>query len=211
MSTENIPVFPLNTPLLPGCRLPLQIFEKRYLDMVAWCMKQDQGFVVTLLQPGSERREVIHPDQEIADTTPFYGVGTLARIVDFGQRENGLLSISIEGGPRMELTEVSQQADGLWTAHPVPLPESGTTGESDLDSLRDLLEQVLRVNGMKEETAEAYSSEQVMNYLIMLLPIPAPEKQQLIACSNLHERWLGLKRAITGLIEPQDQPGTGSH
>ncbi|MBA54827.1 MAG: peptidase S16 [Pseudomonadales bacterium] len=211
MSTEAIPVFPLNTPLLPGCRLPLQIFEKRYLDMVAWCMKQDQGFVVTLLQPGSERREVIRPDQEATETTPFYGIGTLARIVDFGQRENGLLAISIEGGPRMELTDVSQQADGLWTAHPLPLPESGETGDSDLESLRDLLEQILRVNGMKDDAAEDYTSEQVMNYLVMLLPIPTTEKQELISCGNLHERWQGLKRAITGLIERQDESGPSSH
>lgn len=211
MSTEVIPVFPLNTPLLPGCRMPLQIFEKRYLDMVAWCMKQDQGFVVTLLHPGSERREVIHPDQTPVANTPFYGVGTLARIVDFGQRDNGLLSISIEGGPRMELTDIKQQQDGLWTALPQALSETGATGDADLESLRDLLEQVLKANGMIEETAKDFSSEKVMNYLIMLLPIPATEKQPLIDCDDLHQRWIGLKRAITGLIQRQEQGGAGSH
>ena len=52
MSGDLIPVFPLNTPLLPGCKMPLQIFEQRYLDMVSSCMKAGTGFVVALLEPG---------------------------------------------------------------------------------------------------------------------------------------------------------------
>ena len=211
MSTDSIPVFPLNTPLLPGCKLPLQIFEKRYLDMVAWCMKQDQGFVVTLLQPGAERREVIHPNQPPVESTPFYGIGTLARIVDFGQRDNGLLAISIEGEARMELDNVVQQADGLWTAQPHSLTEMGEAGDADLDSLRGLLDQVLAVNSMKEEAAAQMSSEQVMNYLIMLLPIPSTEKQHLITLDNRSDRWQGLKRAITDLIKHQDSNDPASH
>ncbi|MCA4046286.1 ATP-dependent protease, partial [Pseudomonas aeruginosa] len=32
-------MFPLNAVLFPGCRLDLQIFEARYLDMISRCMK----------------------------------------------------------------------------------------------------------------------------------------------------------------------------
>ncbi|MEE2730906.1 MAG: LON peptidase substrate-binding domain-containing protein [Pseudomonadota bacterium] len=209
MSTPAIPVFPLNTPLLPGCRLPLQIFEKRYLDMVAWCMKHDQGFVVTLLQPGSERREVIHPHQEPVTSTPFFNIGTLARIVDFGQLENGLLAITIAGGPRIELTDIAQQADGLWKGTAQPLAEFGEAGDTDLESMRELLQQVLLVHGLQEEAPAALSAEQVMNYLIMLLPISATEKQSLITRDDHAQRWQGLKQAVMELVHQQEQ-GQGS-
>ena len=38
MNTEELPLFPLSAVLLPGGRLPLQIFEPRYLDLVSHCM-----------------------------------------------------------------------------------------------------------------------------------------------------------------------------
>ena len=44
----NLPLFPLNTVLFPGCVLDLQIFEARYLDMISRCMKQGSGFGVVL-------------------------------------------------------------------------------------------------------------------------------------------------------------------
>ena len=42
----TLPLFPLKTVLFPGCVLDLQIFEARYLDMIARCMKQGTGFGV---------------------------------------------------------------------------------------------------------------------------------------------------------------------
>mgnify|MGYP003366404968 CR=1 FL=1 len=41
----TLPLFPLNTVLFPGCVLDLQIFEARYLDMVARCMKQGLSLI----------------------------------------------------------------------------------------------------------------------------------------------------------------------
>ena len=62
MNPSELPVFPLNSPLLPACKMPLQIFEKRYLDMVSQCLRTQTPFVVALLQPGAERHEVITPE-----------------------------------------------------------------------------------------------------------------------------------------------------
>jgi len=42
------PLFPLPLVLFPGGRLPLQIFEARYLDMVGKCMREGDNFVVTM-------------------------------------------------------------------------------------------------------------------------------------------------------------------
>jgi Lon protease-like protein len=83
----NVPLFPLNSVVLPGGRIPLQLFEPRYLDMLTRCMKEDRGFVVVLLRDGAETGKL----------AAFYDIGTYVRIIDFKQLENGLLGITVEG------------------------------------------------------------------------------------------------------------------
>ncbi len=51
MRPDRIPLFPLNVVLLPGADLPLHIFEPRYLDMVARCLKEKSEFGVLLALP----------------------------------------------------------------------------------------------------------------------------------------------------------------
>ena len=69
----SFPLFPLNTVLFPGCRLDLQIFEARYLDMIGRCMKQNGGFGVVAIVEGEEVGdaplfiEVYEGDPEVAD------------------------------------------------------------------------------------------------------------------------------------------------
>ena len=83
----NVPLFPLNSIVLPRGRIPLQLFEPRYIDMLTRCLKEDRGFVVVLLQEGGEAGR----------TAAFYDIGTYVRIIDFQQLENGLLGITVEG------------------------------------------------------------------------------------------------------------------
>ncbi|CAN0600625.1 unnamed protein product, partial [Ectocarpus sp. 12 AP-2014] len=40
----NVPLFPLNSIVLPRGRIPLQLFEPRYIDMLTRCLKEDRGF-----------------------------------------------------------------------------------------------------------------------------------------------------------------------
>ena len=51
---SEIALFPLSSVLLPSGRMSLQIFEQRYLDLVAHCMRESEGFGVVWLQQGSE-------------------------------------------------------------------------------------------------------------------------------------------------------------
>ena len=45
MLTE-ISLFPLSSVVMPLSRIPLQIFEQRYVDLVARCMRESEGFGV---------------------------------------------------------------------------------------------------------------------------------------------------------------------
>ena len=193
-----VPVFPLSTPLLPQCILPLQIFEPRYLDMVARCMKEDSGFVITQLVQGSEVGK---------GNGDFFPVGTYVRITDFSQRDNGLLAITVTGEIRMSLTGIRQQNDGLWLAEGDELPERGEPDLTELDSLVDLLGKLVAHDLMAHIRSEVDIAQpiQVMNYLVMLLPITPHQKQALMETDHLGLRWSNLLECIARLEEKANQ------
>jgi len=106
---ETIALFPLSSVLMPGARLPLQIFEPRYLDLVSDCMKQDKGFGVILLRAGSE---LLSKDSERSDAR-LAALGTYARIVDWDRLPDGKLGITIEGEKKFRLLSSSVEANLL--------------------------------------------------------------------------------------------------
>ena len=69
----EIPIFPLNTVLFPGGRLPLRIFEVRYVDMTKACIRDDAVFGVCQIRDGHETGTPAKP----AD------IGCTARIVEW--------------------------------------------------------------------------------------------------------------------------------
>jgi len=83
----RLPLFPLSTVVLPDGLLPLRLFERRYIDMVKDCFKNDTGFGVCLIQEGKESGPVAKP----------YPMGTRVAIVDFDQGSDGLLHITAKG------------------------------------------------------------------------------------------------------------------
>ena len=124
MLTE-IALFPLSSVLMPQARIPLQIFEQRYLDLVARCMRDNEGFGVVLLKQGSEVSGVSLDVPNVSE------MGTYASIVDWDQLPNGLLGITIEGRQRFAIESTWREADGLIKAkvslqppqESVPLPK----------------------------------------------------------------------------------------
>jgi len=87
---DSIALFPLKSVLFPKGRLPLQIFEQRYIDLITDCMRNDKGFGVCLLKEGEE---VVTPGAR----QQVHRVGTYAKIVDWDQLPNGLLGVTVEG------------------------------------------------------------------------------------------------------------------
>ena len=195
---QNTPVFPLNTPLLPGCVLPLQIFEPRYLDMVAQCMRTNSGFVIVQLKEGDEVMRS-GPKAEVESQVQFFCAGTLAVISDFGQMKNGLLAITALGCERVTLDNPVQQKSGLWVADVDVLAERGVPSGEDFEALCDLLKKLLAHELMENirGVVEFDSPELVMNYLIMLLPISKYQKQALLETDHLGLRWNGLRECIS--------------
>lgn len=170
----NLPLFPLNTVLFPGCVLDLQVFEARYLDMISRCMKQGSGFGVVCIVEGEEVGEA---------ASRFASIGCEALVRDFQQRTNGLLGIRVEGGRRFRVERAQVLPDQLTVAEVHWLeeqPDSPLHGEhADLAALHAALAEHPLVAGL-EMAGVVSGQQQLANQLAYLLPLEPGQKLQLL-------------------------------
>ena len=106
-STEiDIPLFPLGGVLFPGGVLSLKVFEQRYLDMAATCMKDKAPFGICLISSG----------REVGESAVPHRVGTLAHIDQADMPQLGILMLTVRGGRRFRILSTSTRPDGLLRA-----------------------------------------------------------------------------------------------
>lgn len=181
---SEMPLFPLSAVLLPYGRMPLRIFERRYLDLVRDCLKSGEPFGVVWILRGSEVAREGRTAHELGD------YGTTAYIVDWDQLPNGLLGITIEGRRRFELLDTATRDNGLVVGQvslaepPVPAPMLDTWG-SLVQVLRNLQAHphVQRL-GLNPDYDDPW---QVAFSLVQLLPLEESLKYELLGLDNLVE------------------------
>ena len=106
MANESLSLFPLHTVLLPGAALGLRVFEARYLDLVRECGRNGRGFGVCLILKG----------EEVGAPAAAAAFGTEARIEDFGQGDDGLLTLRVRGMRRFHVERARVRDNGLQVA-----------------------------------------------------------------------------------------------
>lgn len=188
----NVPLFPLNSIVLPRGRIPLQLFEPRYIDMLTRCLKEDRGFVVVLLREGLETKK----------EAAFYDIGTYVRIIDFQQLDNGLLGITVEGQGKVSVVRSWQEADGLnlgdveclMDEADCKVPERYTELPSVLRAL--FRHPVIRDLDMEVDYEDA---RDVGWRLTELLPLDKQEKQRLVELQDPLERLSRLQTLLEAL------------
>ena len=194
---QEIPLFPLGTVLFSGGRLPLRIFEPRYLDLVGHCMKTESGFGVVLIRGGSEVRR---PDREEPPT--LFDVGTYARIVDFNQLADGMLGIVCVGDRKYRIHRSWQAPDHLTVADVEFLPdEEATAVDQEFESLVDML-RVLTKHPMVQQLGLQvdYDDARSISWrLADLLPLQAETKQALLQMHSSRERLVEIRRLVAKL------------
>ena len=178
--TENVPLFPLNTVLFPGGRLPLKIFEQRYMDMAKVCLKDGSPFGVCLIREGGEVGEPATP----AD------VGTLARITAWDMPQLGVLEVVALGVQRFRIKDRRVQPDGLGRASIELLPDDEDSAiPATCAACVTLLERVIeRQPSFFEPPLRKDSSSWVGSRLAELLPLPLSAKQELLELSDAGAR-----------------------
>ncbi|GAB5451451.1 MAG: LON peptidase substrate-binding domain-containing protein [Halioglobus sp.] len=181
---SELPLFPLASVLLPRGRMPLQIFEQRYLDLVRDSLRNDDNFGVVWIRRGSEVAERGRASPELGD------YGTVAKIVDWDQLSNGLLGITIEGVQRFDLHATSSRANGLVIGEvelrePPALVRMREPWQPLLDLLRSIEghPHVERLN-LRIDYNDAWH---VALTLVQLLPLEEHFKYELLGLDSIDE------------------------
>jgi hypothetical protein len=173
----EIPLFPLKTVLLPANTLGLKIFEPRYLDMVANCMRENSLFGVIL----------IHRGEEAGTATDIYSIGTTATISDWEHRADGLLGVTALGIQRFEVLSTRTQSDGLTLAEVKMLADNDSSEIPEqyqymLELLNHISAQAGRISNADQSFCE------ILYQLIYLLPIDVTLKQRLLEIPDYNDR-----------------------
>lgn len=101
--SKSIPIFPLNTVLLPGQVMPLHIFENRYRALMSDLLalpEVERRFGIISIKKGSEVKE---------DLPVLADVGTIAVLRKSTTNEDGTFEILVIGGQRFDLLSVSKE------------------------------------------------------------------------------------------------------
>lgn len=174
---RDVPLFPLGTVLFPGSRLPLRLFEPRYLAMFRDCLRDGTGFGVCLIQEGKEVGSPAMP----AD------MGCLASIIEWDMPEPDLYHVMTAGTERFRVLTTHVQGDGLLrgdvvTLEPegaVPVPESHALC---VQVLRQLIE---RVGDAWFPPPHHFDDASWVSYrLAEVLPFDALEKQRMLVAND---------------------------
>ena len=180
MSQDQIPLFTLRTILFPDSRLPLRIFEPRYLDMISRCMKDDIEFGIVLSREST--------DPKMFET---YQIGTLAKIIDWKQANDGLLGITTLGTEKFKIISVAKQEDGLNVAIIEKLvKEEHYRPPKEFENLVILLKAILDdVNIYNKDEINLESASWVSFRFAEILPLKIEDKQK---CLELEDPILRL-------------------
>ena len=177
----DVPLFPLHTVLYPHGRMPLRIFEPRYVDMVSECMKTNSGFGVCLIKQGTET----------GPAATCFNTGTYAEIIDFSRQENGLLTITIQGKRRFMVLRTAVRDNNLLTGEIdwVAAEEAGENPE-DYRLLEELYQHIV-VNYetlYAHEDHEAVSPALLSYRLAEFLPFDNGIKQEILETGSAQAR-----------------------
>ncbi|MDD2886071.1 MAG: LON peptidase substrate-binding domain-containing protein [Dechloromonas sp.] len=172
VDTLRIPLFPLNTVLFPGGVQPLKIFEQRYLDMAAACLKDGSPFGICLIDSGAEVGEAAVP----------HLVGTLASITNWDMEQLGILQIDAVGGRRFRILDHEVGASKLLEATVELLVETEAPLPQHRERLLPLLQRVIGDLGpARMPPPHRYDDASWVGYRITeVLPVQNLAKQKLL-------------------------------
>lgn len=191
--TASIPLFPLKATLFPSGRIPLQIFEPRYLEMVSYCMRLKVNFGVVTIVEG----------QEVGEIPQICPIGTEAIITDFQQLKNGMLGLLVEGGRKFTIHSQSSSPNRRLLAEVEWLPPEPliTLPGDQFEGLRETLQQLLDYPFIKRLSlaADLDDARKLGWQLAQLLPLPPIEKQKLLILDDPIERLIKLEGIFDAL------------
>ena len=185
---KTIPLFPLSGALLlPRARLPLNIFEPRYLTMLDDVLKTDHrliGMLQSFVGPKEGAEETLHH------------IGCAGRITSFSETEDGRYLITFSGVSRFRVeTKLDTftpylKADVDWTSFQRDVGRSEVDDTFNRPAFLKVLSQFFELTQLSSDwgSLKEADEELLINSLSMLCPFGTEEKQALLEAPTLKNR-----------------------
>ena len=209
-----LPVFPLaGVLLLPRGRLPLNIFEPRYLAMTRDALGGER--LIGMIQPqdpalGGPNSDDMNP--------PLYPVGCAGRITQFSETDDGRFLITLTGVSRFRIREELPLLSGYRRV----VPDWGAFAADRDAAPRPGFDRARLVRGLKSffamhqisadwEAIDKAPGEHLVTSLAMACPFAPSEKQALLEAADPD----GRAELLTTLVEmaalkPTSEEGGGT-
>src|SRR3954454_9176266 len=205
---EVLPIFPLvGVLLLPRARLPLNIFEPRYLAMTRDALGGERliGMIQPRDPPGENSIGGMNP--------PVYPVGCAGRVTQFSETGDGRFMITLTGVSRFRIVEELPLLSGYRRVTPdgTPSPRDRDTPDAPQFARARLIRGLKGFFSQRQLSAdwnaiEKAPAEQLIASIAMACPFAPSEKQALLETADLEQR----AALLTGLVEMAAmQPVTG--
>ncbi len=193
---DSLPIFPLpGVLLLPHGRLPLNIFEPRYLDMILDSLKQSR--LIGMVQPLA-----MLPDP-VPTSTALFHIGCAGRIIAFAESEDGRIVLTLKGVCRFKIEKELEGGTAYRQIKPdfsafkddLSFEDTGINREGLITILRGYLDN----KGMKIDWEGLQKTDDrfLVATLGMMNPFDYREKQALLEAETLTD----MVDVMTSLME----------
>ncbi|MCX8227573.1 MAG: LON peptidase substrate-binding domain-containing protein [Sulfitobacter sp.] len=193
---DTIAIFPLGGALLlPRSRLPLHIFEPRYLQMIEDCLKTT-GRLIGMIQPN------VVPGRE---GPGLQTIGCAGRITQFSETEDGRYMITLGGVSRFRVVKEVEgftpyrRCEVNWDGFERDLGKDEEDSEFDREKFLDTLGRYFDARNLSADwdTLQEADNELLINSLSMMLDLDSEDKQALLEAPSLSTR----RETLMTLIE----------
>ena len=177
---SHIPLFPLdNVLLLPFGKMPLNIFETRYVKMVLDSLKKQR--LIGIVQPKDNSGE-------------FFNIGCMGKITSFIETPDNRIVLNLDGVCRFKITDSQLSQGGYYNANveTIDFVEDINVVEPmiDRDSLIKKFASFFKIKkyDLDLNIIEETSNLQLLSTLTMLAPFNKIDKQAILEAQNLIDR-----------------------
>ena len=187
---KNIPLFPLNKVLiLPRSKLPLNLFENRYLHMFdhALC----HGRLIGIIQPKESS-----PSNKQIKNPKLYDIGCAGLITAFSQTNDNRYEIILKGICRFKIVSEEKILKGFrranicWDVFKEDFKQKKLDKTSNRKEFESLLKSYLNKSSIQADwdAIQATDDEGLVNSISMGCPFDVSEKQALLEAKCINDR-----------------------
>ena len=203
-----LPIFPLTgVLLLPRGRLPLNIFEPRYLAMTRDALAGER--LIGMVQPSDPAASASNP--------PVYPTGCAGRITSFSETDDGRFLITLTGTSRFRIREELPLLEGYRRVVPDWHEFARDLGNEEEPSFdRERLLRGLKGYFQQHQISADWdaitsvSGERLVSSIAMICPFDPSEKQALLEATDLVERARLLTTIVEMAVMQPPSEGTGA-